>query len=109
MDDKPKKGVLDAAEFRDHAEVGLAGYVPPIYPCPQCKGESKESGIKGWRVCCGDKLYVGLTERELLELMEDRDGYRARVQAFEVMYKKADQELTDALRIMRERGWEPQR
>ena len=101
---KPRNGVMDAMKFHDTAEAGLADYVPPNFPCPLCKGESKESGLKGWRVCCGERIYIGLTEKELLELMEDRDGYKARVQTFETMYKKADAELTDALRTLRERG-----
>lgn len=99
---RPKDG--DSTTATDEVHAGLVGYVPPVHPCPQCKGESKDSGIKGWRVCCGKQLYIGLTEKEHLELLEDLAGAKARVVQFEIMYKAADKELTEALRQLRERG-----
>jgi hypothetical protein len=99
---------MDSGKVGDAVNVGLESEaVSPVHPCAECGVETKDTGTHGWRFCsdCDKRLYVGLNEAQLLALMEDRDGYKARVQALEAAYKAVDLELTDKLRLMRERGW----
>lgn len=98
----------DSTKFRDFLDIGLSTeVVAPLHPCPSCSRETKYSGLDGWHICtdCDNlRVYVGLTETQHLQLLEDLTQAKARVQQFEVMYKQADKELTDALRILRDRG-----
>lgn len=103
----PKKRDGDLVKFGDAVEVGISQYVvPPRNPCPTCSVETKDTGIRGWHICtdCDKRVYIGLTEKQHLELLDELNGAKARVQQFEIMYRQADTELTVALKTLRERG-----
>lgn len=89
----------------DTIEAGLSTkVVPPNFPCPKCKGESKESGTHGWRTCCGSTFHIGLTEEQHKALLDELQGFKDRVEKLNEMYKGADTELTKIYRALSERG-----
>lgn len=97
----------DSNKIGDSAHVGLDTEVtPPAHPCPSCGVETKDINLQGWRFCsdCDTQVYQGLTEAQHSALLEEISGLKARIQTFEIMYKQADRELTEALKTLRERG-----
>ncbi len=67
----------DRVGTRDEVEAGLAAYVPPQFPCPSCGKETYYESL-GYRSCtpCYKRIYVGVSESELADLVGCRAGYQ---------------------------------